>query len=468
MTINDLDNNLRTNTNPNTVPVPNFKPQWINNLTRLNAQNLNSKMYTSIKDFTESYGKAVLSTSNANLANLLKLLPGKKVSDTSTSEIHNIDFNLASTNEADGNYQAVFGIGNKTSIDVDGQFVIGTFAKTNVSEGESPLLFAIGNGTSKTNASNAFSINEAGSMQITEINAKNGNITNITSGTVTVNNTITSPIVNITQTPTSNTHGTNKKYVDDNIEIEKNRAISAETNLKTALDNEISRAKGEEDSIRAIASSAFHFKGTKPSYADLPKTGNIQGDVWQVGDKEYAWNGDIWVELGFNVDLTPYIKTVDAEAKIATAKSEAIDSSKTYTDTQLVNKQNTLVSGTNIKTINNQSILGSGNINIEGGGGGSTITVDSALSTTSTNPVQNKVITNTVNKKQDIFGTVDINSGSLNLTTINKIATPEGTSLCLSGSVVLQLVSGEAIEMSSRHYTQGWDYTEEAIVITFK
>jgi len=34
----------------------------------------------------------------------------------------------------------------------------------------------------------------------------------------------------------------------------------------------------------------------------------------------------------------------------------------------LANKQETLVSGTNIKTINNQSILGSGNITIEGGG----------------------------------------------------------------------------------------------------
>ena len=35
-------------------------------------------------------------------------------------------------------------------------------------------------------------------------------------------------------------------------------------------------------------------------------------------------------------------------------------------------KQNTLVSGTNIKTINNESILGSGNINISGGGGTAT------------------------------------------------------------------------------------------------
>lgn len=61
-------------------------------------------------------------------------------------------------------------------------------------------------------------------------------------------------------------------------------------------------------------------------------------------------------------------------------------------------KQDTLVSGQNIKTINGQSVLGEGNIAIQGGG---TITVDSALSTTSENPVQNKVITNAINGKQD-------------------------------------------------------------------
>ena len=40
------------------------------------------------------------------------------------------------------------------------------------------------------------------------------------------------------------------------------------------------------------------------------------------------------------------------------------------TTTALGAKQDQLVSGTNIKTINNQSILGSGNIDIQGGGGG--------------------------------------------------------------------------------------------------
>lgn len=51
-------------------------------------------------------------------------------------------------------------------------------------------------------------------------------------------------------------------------------------------------------------------------------------------------------------------------------------------------KQSVLVSGTNIKTINNQSLLGSGNITIQEGG-----TIDTTMSTTSTNAVQNKVIT---------------------------------------------------------------------------
>lgn len=64
----------------------------------------------------------------------------------------------------------------------------------------------------------------------------------------------------------------------------------------------------------------------------------------------------------------------------------------------VASKQDTLVSGTNIKTINGQTLLGEGNIEIQGGG---TITVDSELSTTSENPVQNKVITNAINGKQD-------------------------------------------------------------------
>lgn len=54
------------------------------------------------------------------------------------------------------------------------------------------------------------------------------------------------------------------------------------------------------------------------------------------------------------------------------ALSGKADTSSVYTksevDTALATKQATLVSGTNIKTINNESLLGSGNIDIQGGG----------------------------------------------------------------------------------------------------
>lgn len=58
------------------------------------------------------------------------------------------------------------------------------------------------------------------------------------------------------------------------------------------------------------------------------------------------------------------------------------------------NKQDKIVSGTHIKTINDQSIVGSGNINIQ-------TTVDTAMSSTSTNPVQNKVVNTALGNKVD-------------------------------------------------------------------
>ena len=57
------------------------------------------------------------------------------------------------------------------------------------------------------------------------------------------------------------------------------------------------------------------------------------------------------------------------------------------TTAQLNSKQDTLVSGTNIKTINGETILGEGDITIQAGG-----TVDTEMSDTSENAVQNKVI----------------------------------------------------------------------------
>lgn len=51
------------------------------------------------------------------------------------------------------------------------------------------------------------------------------------------------------------------------------------------------------------------------------------------------------------------------------ALDDNISALATAIGTKVKNKQDILVSGTNIKTINNQSILGSGNITISGGAG---------------------------------------------------------------------------------------------------
>lgn len=59
------------------------------------------------------------------------------------------------------------------------------------------------------------------------------------------------------------------------------------------------------------------------------------------------------------------------------AKANSADVyTKTQSDTLLGAKQDTLVSGTNIKTINGTAILGSGDISISGGG--STVTITQA------------------------------------------------------------------------------------------
>ena len=58
----------------------------------------------------------------------------------------------------------------------------------------------------------------------------------------------------------------------------------------------------------------------------------------------------------------------NGHANITTPTQSNHIANKRYVDNAISGKQDTLVSGTNIKTINGESILGSGNITIQGGG----------------------------------------------------------------------------------------------------
>lgn len=60
----------------------------------------------------------------------------------------------------------------------------------------------------------------------------------------------------------------------------------------------------------------------------------------------------------------------DAQADTVWNKAQTLGSAQQAQARSNIGAQEALVSGTNIKTINNESILGSGNITISGGGGG--------------------------------------------------------------------------------------------------
>lgn len=127
------------------------------------------------------------------------------------------------------------------------------------------------------------------------------------------------------------------------------------------------------------------------------------GDAKAPASYEIVWE-DVSPDFGVTIDSTWVQNSTNP------AESQLIQSA-------LGNKQDTLVSGTNIKTINNESILGSGNITISGGGSGTVTgvkmnngsainpdangvvdlgtvvtTVDSALNASSTNPVENRAV----------------------------------------------------------------------------
>ena len=134
-------------------------------------------------------------------------------------------------------------------------------------------------------------------------------------------------------------------------------------------------------------------------------TGNItiQGggaSVIEVTQAEY----DALVEAG-TLDLTALYIITDATAwDLSNYYTKSETSGATEIRTAFASKQDTLVSGTNIKTINNQSILGEGNIEIQGGGkavaagtnisittGETTDTINCTLPITATSSVFNTI-----------------------------------------------------------------------------
>ena len=98
----------------------------------------------------------------------------------------------------------------------------------------------------------------------------------------------------------------------EDLDLATSKATQSALNLKadkadTLAGYGITDAYTKEE-VEARLSSVYKFKGSVPTYDNLPSENNIIGDVYNVEDTgaNYAWDGDKWDKLSETIDLTPY------------------------------------------------------------------------------------------------------------------------------------------------------------------
>lgn len=148
---------------------------------------------------------------------------------------------------------------------------------------------------------------------------KTGSNINNSSGTISVNDGTTSAkgVVQLTDTIDSDSTKaatpTAVKAVQDEVKTKADKSTTlsgygiTDAYTKTEVDGKLS--------------GALHYQGTKDNYSDLPTTGNVKGDVWNITNADashgvkagdnVAWNGTDWDVLSGTVDLSAYMLTAD-------------------------------------------------------------------------------------------------------------------------------------------------------------
>jgi hypothetical protein len=125
-----------------------------------------------------------------------------------------------------------------------------------------------------------------------------------------------------------------------------------------------------------------------PSPLDIPAIKGVDLDGNEI--ERHSSDEEPFAALAFKIMTDPFV------GKLAFFRVySGVANSGSYNDLtdkpDLSTKQDVLVSGVNIKTINSQSLLGEGNINIEGGGGGTQVQSNwNETDTTSMAYIQNK------------------------------------------------------------------------------
>ena len=238
--------------------------------------------------------------------------------------------------------------------------------------------------------------------------------------------------------------------------------VTVTGDLKTAINFDFGLVKGPEgpEGPEGPQGKGLDVLGVYATLSDLQTahpTGT-PGDVYLVGSggsyTMYVWSEDDadWVDGGPITSPAPAISNplMDGLAAIGTSQNYAREDHVHPSDTS---KQDVLVSGTNIKTINSNDLLGSGDITVQdvlvSGTNIKTINSESLLGNTDISlqtPLVSGVNIKTVNT-ESILGTGDITVQETLVSGTN-IKTINSESLLGSTDIALQepLVSGTNIK----------------------
>lgn len=105
-------------------------------------------------------------------------------------------------------------------------------------------------------------------------------------------------------------------------------ASDVTSSINTALANSGDAYQTESDVSTAISqavSSAYKYKGSVATINDLPSSGNVVGDVYDVQSNgmNYAWNGTSWDALGTYVDTSNFWTSESGQANTLLAMTVA-------------------------------------------------------------------------------------------------------------------------------------------------
>ena len=235
---------------------------------------------------------------------------------------------------------------------------------------------------------------------------------------------------------TSNPHSVTKNQVglgncNNTSDLNKPVSTATQTALDLKADKTTTYSKTEVDNAISAVITSLDWKESVATYTDIATTYPTPEDGWTVTvkdtDETYRYNGTEWVSI-----LTSTIPlasdTVDGKmsstdfTKLSNITGtntgdETNSTIKTKLGTDLSNK----LEATNIIAGTNVTLTKDGNNITINSTGGSSITIDSALSGTSENPVQNKVIKTALDNKVNSVVNMGLSSNDFTNTLKTKL-----------------------------------------------